>query len=147
MPVNKFKNRKWDCDVSVRSGIPYTFPLFHGWNESVKKRLFGSNNFNMCVNCDEWISEIDLYTHNCSKDFQNIDKIDIEENIVEETEEEDPHPYVIATDENYESMRCNICQEVMKLNYLQDIEEWVFIDCVEYDGSSIHKMCYDVFYK
>ena len=157
MTINKFKNRRWDCDVSLDSGIPYTFPLFHGWNESRRKIIFGSRNFHTCLRCGEWVSDIDIETHNCSKDYQNSEPIDQTEediNIIDETpfsdmeEEEEESPlYVVITDDNYETTRCILCQDQMKIEFLSDLEEWVFMACVEHDGSVIHKFCCDVVYK
>jgi len=151
MTIQKFKNRRWDCDVSLQSGIPNTFPLFHGWKESRRKIVFGSKNFHTCFSCGEWVSDIDIDTHLCTKDYQDIEIIEPmeveEENcFFEEDEEivEEDLVYVITTDDNYEVQRCLLCQDLMKLEFLQEIDEWVFMDCVEYENSVLHKFCHDV---
>ena len=152
MSTRKLLNRKWDLDVGLRLGIPNTFPLFHGWVESRKKIVFYSKNFHNCIDCGEWVSEIDIDTHNCFKHFQEniIDEEIYEsdsESITTDPPEIEEEVYVIANDDNYENMRCDLCKELMKLKYIHDLEEWVFMDCLDYEQKVIHKICHDVVYK
>jgi hypothetical protein len=52
---------------------------------------------------------------------------------------------VVATDENSGNHMCNLCQQRMHLEYIDnDDEDWVFMDCVEHDGSIVHELCRDV---
>ncbi len=52
--------------------------------------------------------------------------------------------YVISTEENYKNNRCNLCQDLFRLQFLHDIEDWVFMDCVEHEGSLVHECCRDI---
>lgn len=66
----------------------------------------------------------------------------------EDTEDpEDPEQqpvYVVATEDNEHLSKCNLCKDRLRLEYIQDIEEWVYTDCVEHGGVIVHKLCRDV---
>lgn len=69
--------------------------------------------------------------------------LEADEAFAEEDLDEKPTPliYVIATDENTECMICGLCKDRMRLEYLHDIEEWVYMDCVEHEGIPVHEDC------
>ena len=54
--------------------------------------------------------------------------------------------YVVVTDDNEDADICSICSQRMRLEFIQDIEEWVFMDCVERDGVPVHELCRDCVY-
>lgn len=70
----------------------------------------------------------------------NEDTEDTEDN--EDTEEQPV--YVVATEDNEHLSRCNLCKDRLRLEYIQDIEEWVYTDCVEHEGVLVHQLCRDV---
>lgn len=54
--------------------------------------------------------------------------------------------YVVVTDDNEDAHICGICSQRMRLEFVQDIEEWVFMDCVEHDRVPVHELCRDCVY-
>lgn len=61
----------------------------------------------------------------------------------EEDDIEEQSVYVISKGDVV--FRCYMCAEPMRLQFLQDIEEWVYMDCVEHEGVPVHKLCRDCF--
>jgi len=63
----------------------------------------------------------------------------------EDVEDAEREPvYVVATEDNEHLSRCNLCKDRLRLEYMQDIEEWVYADCIEHEGVLVHKLCRDV---
>jgi len=58
---------------------------------------------------------------------------------------EDQPVYVVATEDDEHGSKCKLCTDRMGLEFLQDIEEWVYMDCVEHEGVPVHKFCRDVY--
>lgn len=70
----------------------------------------------------------------------------------ESVQEKDPVKeecvYLLVTDEHEKNHhgKCHLCNDRMHLQILHDIEEWVYMDCVEHEGIPVHKDCRDVVY-
>lgn len=156
---------RWDCDVRLWRGVPCSFPALHGWPVSafdVVQSSTASLRYICCGACYQWVPEF-TRNHSCllSKPI-HVDLIRATDNKTatdttdatdNETATDDdnssldekprPSVYVVSTEENFETSFCGICHDRMRLQFLHDVEEWVFMDCVEHDGVPIHKFCHD----
>lgn len=75
--------------------------------------------------------------------------VDFKDTTANETsdDDDDRQPvYVVSTDDNDHIDSCCICHDRIRLDFLHDTEEWVFVDCVEHEGVPVHKTCYDCVY-
>lgn len=65
-----------------------------------------------------------------------------------EDEVSDIHvPFVVATEDLYENNpdgTCSICNLVLKLDFRDDIDEWVYIGCVNVQNIVMHDQCSEV---
>ena len=150
---------RWDCDVKLRRGIPSSFPAFHGWPPSrflcdqsmaadnLVLSSTASARFTCCPACYQWVPENSPH-HVCAptptrcisaEPAEPAEPAGPEDS--EDPEEEPERVYVVSTEDNSESQRCNLCTERMSMEFFQDIEEWVFMGCVEHEGVPVHKLC------
>ena len=135
---------RWDCDVKLWRGVPYSFPAFHGWPVSGFDIVLSSTaslRYICCRACFKWVPESSLY-HACTLiSGTTLEPGDVA--VAEEDSDEEPRQssYVISTEENSESHNCGLCKDRMRLEFFQDVEEWVFMDCVERDGIIMHEFC------
>lgn len=60
-------------------------------------------------------------------------------------EEEPASKYVISTEENYDCTECNICGERLNLSFDDELDEWIFTDCVENDYKVVHEFCFSYY--
>jgi len=132
---------RWDCDVKIWRGVPCSFPAFHGWpvsrfrDDDIVLSSTASLRFISCSVCYNWIPESSRY-HNCQvihPPKKQEAKIVVTEGSV----------YVVAKDEY---KKCYLCNDRVLLQFLPDIEEWVYMDCVEHEGVPVHKVCRDIAY-
>lgn len=154
MPKNK--STRWDCDVGLWRGIPATPPSFYGWNmetRSFEKKNPPDKRFYVCHHCNTYVEQQDVSGHPCWDTPVKIieDEEDEEEdfdndweNFKKNTPEKKHHSFVVVTDENEGDGRCSLCLERMKLEYDLDLEEWVYIDCIEIERKAIHKECHNI---
>ena len=66
---------------------------------------------------------------------------------VEDEVSDAPEPFVIATEELYENNPdgiCKVCNLVLKLDFRDDIEEWVYLGCVDIQNIVMHEQCSEV---
>ena len=153
---------RWDCDVKLRRGIPSSFPAFHGWPPSrflcdqpvaVDNLVLSSTasaRFTCCRACFQWVPENSPH-HACAPTptRHNLAEPPAEPPAetpadwedAEDSEEEPERVYVVSTENNSKNQRCHLCTERMSMEFLQDIEEWVFVGCVEHEGVPVHKLC------
>lgn len=159
---------RWDCDVKLWRGVPCSFPAFHGWPpcpllpSDIIQSSTASVRYICCDSCYEWVPEftrdhscllskpghIDLIRANDNKtvtDTTNATDNDTATDDDNNSLDEKP-VYVISTDENWQTGFCGLCHDRMRQEFLHDLEEWVFMDCVEHDGVPIHKFCHDAVY-
>lgn len=162
---------RWGCKVSLSEGVPCSPPELLGWPE--RRSVAGcpdivlystaATRYICCHACHEWFPDT-CHVHKCPPptivetreeycvgdcDYDYIYSSDSDSkskcaSVSDETSED--RVYVISTDENYETLVCNVCNERMRLEYIQDIEGWVFMDCVERGGVPIHELCRDCAY-
>ena len=124
---------RWDCDVKLWRRLPCSFPAFHGWPVSGFDIVLSSTvslRYICCRACYRWVSESPLY-HTCTSPL----KLGLSDfAVAEEDMDEGPRQgvYVVSTEENSENQICGMYKTRMRLEYFHDIEEWVFMDCVEY---------------
>ncbi|CAM9555371.1 unnamed protein product [Ectocarpus sp. 8 AP-2014] len=123
---------RWDCDVRLWRGVPCSFPRFYGWPVSPFRNddlVLSSNTCSLryvwCGVCYKWFPELSRY-HAC---------------VTEESDTEEQSVYVVATEDNEHLSRCNLCTDRMRMDFRQDINEWVYMDCVEHEGVLVHKLC------
>lgn len=146
---------RWDCDVKLWRGVPCHPPAFYGWPSRLEGSGSGSGSdkhndlvrsstscarYVCCPTCHQWV----LYQARCRKCGVSAEpKEPKPPKKTEELEErrESSDTYVIATDENSTSHVCWLCTDRMHLEYLHDIEEWIFKDCVEHEGEVVHAFC------
>lgn len=152
---------RWDCDVKLWRGVPCSFPAFYGWPFSDFDIVLSSTaslRYVSCRLCHKWIPESSRY-HACSQPMRPDPEAprrpleaaadvvflppDDEEGRDDETPGEEKRVYVISTEQNSDSHMCSLCTDRMHLQYLHDIEEWVFMDCVEHEGLPIHAFCHE----
>lgn len=152
---------RWDCDVRLWRGVPCSFPAFHGWTfsrfreDDIVLSSTASVRYTVCSACYKWVPEFSRYhectvTHVPRPQESRVATADVFASVASEEEDDDVEGqlvYVVATDENSESRRCSLCHDLMRLQFVHDIEEWVFMDCVEHDGVVLHKFCRDVAYE
>lgn len=163
---------RWDCDVKLWRGVPCSFPAFHGWPAPMFDIVLSSTaslRYVACPSCLKWVPETPWY-HDCTRHVvpvptttvttvaavaavaetndTNIDTCD--STLSDDDPESEDRPrspvYVISTEENYDKIRCDLCQDRFHLQFLHDIEDWVFMDCVEHEGSLVHECCRDIVY-
>ena len=149
---------RWDCDVRLWRGVPCSFPAFHGWPVSafdVVQSSTASLRYVCCGVCYQWVPE---FTRNHSCLLSRPGRADLIRTTATDNEtatdddssslDEKPRPrvYVVSTEENYETSLCGVCHDRMRLQFLHDVEEWVFMDCVEHEGVPIHRLCHDCAY-
>ena len=140
---------RWDCDVKLWRGVPYSFPAFHDWPVSAFDIVLSSTaslRYICCRTCFQWVPESSI-CHACTL----IPDTTLEPGDVAVAEKDsDAEPpqscYVVSTEDNSESQICGLCNDRMRLNFLQDTEEWVFMDCVEHDGIPVHESCRNIVY-
>ncbi|CAM9093794.1 unnamed protein product [Ectocarpus sp. 12 AP-2014] len=161
---------RWDCDVKLWKGVPCSFPAFHGWpssssvhhdNRDIVSSSTASTRYSWCHACYNWIPDNTRH-HDCSapggitdrtapasENCEESDSLDIPKDWVDSGEDEStpkPRAYVLVPDEDSDFLRCSLCNDRMRLDFLHDIEQWVFMDCVEHDGTILHEICRDVVY-
>lgn len=141
---------RWDCDVKLWRGVPCSFPAFHGWPfssfDDIVLSSTSSLRYTCCGTCYAWVPESSRY-HACSLMRIPPREMPVDDSSSPEEDDADKQDvYVICTEENSESHMCTLCTDRMHLQFLQDIEEWVFMDCVEHEGIPIHKLCRDCVY-
>lgn len=141
---------RWDCDVRLWRGVPCSFPAFHGWplspflNDDIVLSSTSSLRYVWCGGCYKWFPESSRY-HRC---VQGLHQQSSGENasdsacVSEDGTEEQP-VYVIVTEENEAYSSCHVCTERFRMNFCQDVEAWVYMDCVEHEGVPVHKLCRD----
>ena len=95
-----------------------------------------------------------LYNHTYNSteepmDVENVSEMEVPESFVEdETISDEPVPkYVISTEENYESSECNICGELLVLSFDEELDEWIFTDCVENENKVVHEFCFSCLFE
>lgn len=151
---------RWDCDVRLWRGVPCTFPAFHDWPPSLsfnddKDDLVLSSTASLryvwCPACYTWIPE-NARHHACTAPSPAPAPAPATEDSGHwEDSEEESAPkasvYVVATEENDDNHMCALCTQRMRLQFIQDIEQWVFMDCVEHEGLTIHEFCRDAVYR
>ncbi|CAM9098951.1 unnamed protein product [Sphacelaria rigidula] len=145
------------CQAVERRTVPCSLPTFHGWPVSKFDIVLSSTahlRYICCPVCCKWIPESSLY-HTCQikaddvaetaaarSDGKPADFAIGEEDIVEQPRQ---RACVVATDENLGNHMCNLCQQRMRLEYIDnDDEDWVFMDRVEHEGRIVHELCRDV---
>lgn len=148
---------RWDCDVKLWRGVPCSFPAFYGWPApvlDVVRASTASLRYICCPTCYQWIPESwrfhaclstpeleadannDAHSYHSSASADNSDL----------NEKPNRSVYVKMTDENSDDLKCSLCFDRMRMDFLHDIEEWVFADCVEHEGVVIHEFCRDAVY-
>ena len=139
---------RWDCDVRLWRGVPCSFPKFHGWpvspfrDDDLVLSSTCSLRYVWCGGCSNWLPELSRY-HACGLRQARHHAEDAED--AEDVEDAEREPvYVVATEDNEHLSRCNLCKDRLRLEYMQDIEEWVYADCIEHEGVLVHKLCRDV---
>ncbi|CAN0247721.1 unnamed protein product [Ectocarpus sp. 6 AP-2014] len=138
---------RWDCDVRLWRGVPCSFPKFYGWpvssfrNDDLVLSSTCSLRYVWCGVCYKWFPELSRY-HACATTQAPHHQ---QSDVTEESDTEEQSAYVVATEDNEHLSRCNLCTDRMRMNFRQDIEEWVYMDCVEHEGVLVHKLCRDVF--
>ena len=152
---------RWDCDVKLWRGVPCSFPFFYGWpvsrflcDDDIVLSSTATLRYICCRVCYKWVPESSPY-HVCttipvprrqeskiaiSSDFNSIPEEE------EDTTVDEKCVYVVSTEENSESHLCGVCTDRMHLEFLHEIEEWAFMDCVEHEGFPMHKLCRDCVY-
>lgn len=85
-------------------------------------------------------------------DLKQIEKEpDIEETIIEHTHEpdivltpfeEDVPKYVISTEENYNCTQCDICDDNLTIVFDEELDEWIFPECIENEKKIVHAECF-----
>lgn len=140
---------RWDCDVKLWRDVPHSFPAFHGWPVSGFDIVLSSTSslrYICCRACFKWVPESSIY-HACTLIPGTILETG-EVTVADEDSDEEPRQssYVVSTEDNSESQTCSLCKCRMRLEFLQDAEEWVFMDCVEHEGIPVHEFCRDTAY-
>ena len=75
--------------------------------------------------------------------IDNTPEIEVPESIDGDIIDEEPaSKYVISTEENYDCTECNICGERLILSFDDELDEWIFTDCVENDYKVVHEFCF-----
>ena len=153
------KSTRWDCDVQLWRGIPKTIPTFHGWNVGAPPER--DARFYVCHHCNANVPEVDVPRHPCwDTPVENNGTTTVSEEETTpgssmtdeefsrhwEPEEEQerkktPRSYVVATEENEGDGKCFLCTERLTMVFDQDLEEWVFEDCILVHGKVLHETC------
>lgn len=148
---------RWDCDVKLWRGVPCSFPAFCGWPVSDFDIVLSSTaslRYISCRSCHKWIPESSSY-HACSLPMGPDPEAprrplepaaDVAFLPPDDEKCERKRVYVISTEQNSDSHMCSLCTDRMHLQYLHDVEEWAFMDCVEHEGLPIHAFCHDAVY-
>lgn len=163
---------RWDCDVRLWRGVPCSFPALHGWPVSafdVVQSSTASLRYIFCGACYQWVPEFTMH-HSCllstpshvdliraTDNKTATDTTDATDNATDnETATDDdnnsldekprPSVYVVETDEHEDVHMCGICTQPMRLDFVHDVEAWVFMDCVEHEGVPVHEICRDCVY-
>lgn len=147
---------RWDCDVKLWRGVPCSFPAFHGWTVSafrygnVVLSSTATVRYVWCGAC-KWVPYCSR-GHECTvtpvpqrQEFKIATASD-SASVPEEVASMEECMYVIATEKFSDIYTCSLCTQRMRLEFLQEIEEWVYMDCVEHEGVPIHKLCRDCVY-
>lgn len=153
---------RWDCDVKIRRGVPCSFPSFHGWRpersphtvftafDDVVASSTAATRYIWCRACHQWVPEPSQF-HACmaaTPPTASAADSHFESGFASADDKAPPKPsvYVISTEENSESYACHVCTDRMRLEFLPDIDEWIFMDCVAHEGVVIHELCRDCVY-
>lgn len=136
---------RWDCDVKLWRGVPASFPAFHGWPVlGTRDNVLSSTasvRYICCHACNKWVPQSSP-GHVCTPG-QGL--VSTNAAFPETGASPKPAPnqktYVISTEENFETQVCSICTNRMHLEFIHDIEEWVFMDCVQHKGGVVHEFC------
>lgn len=164
---------RWDCDVRLWRGVPCSFPAFHGWPVStfdIVQSSTASTRYVSCGECSTYCRSSSR-CHTCfgtpppkpeqcdahlTRDIGQTDTADVTGSVDsdnatasgisdDDDDDDDRQPvfFVVSTGDNGHIYTCYICHDRMRLDFLPDAEEWVFMDCVEHEGVPVHKDCYD----
>lgn len=141
MNMSPNKSTRWDCDVRLWRGIPYSTPSFHGWIYTGSDPPSVDTNFYVCHHCDTNVPESEVYQHPCWDepigDNENEPSEEPEENI----------GFIIATEDNMgDNGRCFLCKNKMKLEYDIEVEDWILPGCIVVEGKTIHQECHRNFF-
>jgi hypothetical protein len=142
--VRRGKSTRWDCDARLWRGIPDRIPRFHGWHlgEPVQ-----DSRFVVCHHCRTYVPQGGVWSHPCW-DIPDSDPglaAPAENDATdEEPAEETPRKYVVATEENAGDNKCRLCGDRTRLEVDQDLEDWIYPDCVLVLGRVLHEECHRV---
>jgi len=136
---------RWDCDVKLWRGVPASFPAFHGWpvldTRNTVLSSTASVRYICCHACHKWVSQSSP-DHLCTPgEGLVLTNAAVSETVTCPEPEPDRRVYVISTEDNSETQSCSICKDRMHLDFIHDIEEWVFMDCVYHNGRIVHEFC------
>lgn len=141
---------RWDCDVKLWRGVPCSFPAFHGWPCNRAPDVVSSSTATIryvwCGSCLRWVPAHPRY-HCCVPEPTATNprpSADRKNSVPGGTRRAD---YVVSTEDNSQNHSCGVCASQMRVEFRHDIEEWVFVDCVEHEGLPIHKLCRDCVYR
>ncbi|CAM9205357.1 unnamed protein product [Pylaiella littoralis] len=157
---------RWGCKVVLDRGVPVFPPDSHGWpvRRSGARRgdvvlcSTATVRYVCCHACHRWVPE-GLQAHACtappSLEVGPLGPVgpvgpvgpdaDAESSSSSSSSSSGARAsvYVVSTEENFESLVCPVCSDRMRMQYMLDVEDWVFMDCVEHDGVVMHEECRD----